>query len=97
MNSEFIPVSIKQNINFDWNNQQRIEELNNMFKEIHKSDSEIKQTNDYKKLISEINCRIDAEYKAKQSNLNREKKEKELIEAKKKLDILRNSNSDLKI
>ena len=92
MNSEFIPEIIKDNPNFDWNNQKRIEELNNMFNEIHKSNG-IKQTNDYKKLINEINSRIDAEYKAKQANLNRLEKEKELNQAKKELALLQ-SKSD---
>lgn len=94
MNSEFIPESIKHNINFDWNNQDRIEELHNMFHEIDKSDNEIKQTKYYKKLINEINSRIDAEYKAKQANLNRQEKETELDKAKKELAYLQSLKSD---
>ena len=93
MKSEFIPESIKQNINFDWNNQERIEELNNMFHKIDKSDDGIKQTKDYKKLIKEINSRIDAEYKAKQANLNRQEKETELDKAKKELTYLQSLKS----
>lgn len=83
MNSEFIPEIIKQNINFDWNNQERIEELNSMFRDINESGDEIKQTNDYKKLITEINNSIDAEYKAKQANI-------------KELDTVYNTNFNLK-
>lgn len=91
MNSEFIPESITNNINFNWNNLERIEELNNMFSELNKSDG-IKQTNDYKKLINEINSRIDAEYKAKQSELIRLEKETELNRAKKELAYLQSKN-----
>lgn len=91
MNSEFIPESIKNNINFNWNNLERIEKLNNMFSELNKSDG-IKQTNDYKKLINEINSRIDAEYKAKQSELIRLEKETELNRAKKELAYLQSKN-----
>lgn len=93
MNSEFIPQIIKDNINFDWNNQERIEELNNMFKEIHNLSDEISHMKEYKVLITEINGRIDAEYNNKQSRLNHEKKKKELDEAKKELALLQ-SKSD---
>ena len=53
----------------------------------------IKQTKDYKKLIKEINSRIDAEYKAKQANLNRQEKETELDSAKKELTYLQSLKS----
>lgn len=65
MNSEFIPECITQNIHFDWSDQERIEELNNMFRDINENGEEIKQTDDYNKLIIEINNRINAEYNSK--------------------------------
>ena len=85
MNSEFIPESITQNPNFDWSDQERIEELNNMFKEIHNLNDEISHMKEYKVLIMEINGRIDAEYNKKLSKINHEKKKKELDEEKKNL------------
>ena len=93
MNSEFIPESITQNPNFDWSDQERIEELNNMFKKIHNLSEEISERKEYKVLITEINGRINAEYNNKQSRLNHEKKKKELDEAKKELALLQ-SKSD---
>ena len=70
MNSEFIPESIKQNTNFDWNNQEKIEELNNIFRDINENGEEIKQTDDYNKLIVEINNRINEEHNVKKATIN---------------------------
>ena len=70
MNSEFIPEIIKQNINFDWNNLERVQELNNMFRDINENGEEIKLTDDYNKLIVEINNRINEEHNVKNATIN---------------------------
>ena len=69
MDSEHIPKDILNNPNFNWDNKERIKELNNLFCEIHTTDKSIIGTKDYKDLIKEINGRFDAEMIVKNKRL----------------------------
>ena len=87
MDTQFIPSEILNNVNIDMNNTKRLKELNDTFKEILKEEN-IKNSKDYKKLILEINSRIDSEMKLKKSKEYSLQKSKELEEAKKELQYL---------
>ena len=81
MDTQFIPSEILNNVNIDMNNTKRLKELNDTFKEILKEEN-------IKKLILEINSRIDSEMKLKKSKEYSLQKSKELEEAKKELQYL---------
>ena len=88
MDSEHIPKDILNNPNFNWDNKERIKELNNLFCEIHTTDKSIIGTKDYKDLIKEINGRFDAEMIVKNKRLISKMVEEELRLAQEELRIL---------
>ena len=87
MDTQFIPSEILNNVNIDMNDTNRLKELNDTFKEILKEEN-IKNIKDYKKLIVEINGRIDSEMKVKKIKEYSLQKSKELEKAKKELNYL---------
>ena len=88
MDSEHIPKDILNNPNFNWNDKERIKELNDLFCEIHTTDKSIIGTKDYKDLIKEINGRCDAEMIVKNKRLISKIVEEELRNAQEELRIL---------
>ena len=88
MDSEHIPKEILNNPNFNWDDKDRIKELNDLFCEIHTTDKSIIGTKDYKDLIKEINGRCDAEMIVKNKRLISKTVEEELRLAQEKLRIL---------
>ena len=88
MDSEHIPKDILNNPNFNWDDKERIKELNDLFCEIHTTDKSIIGTKDYKDLIKEINGRCDAEMIVKNKRLISKIVEEELRNAQEELRIL---------
>ena len=88
MDSEYIPKEILNNPNFNWDDKERIKELNDLFCEIHTTDKSIIGTKDYKDLIKEINGRCDAEMIVKNKRLISKIVEEELRNAQEELRIL---------
>ena len=88
MDSEYIPKEILNNSNFNWDDKERIKELNDLFCEIHTTDKSIIGTKDYKDLIKEINGRCDAEMTLKNKKLISKTVEEELRLAQEELRIL---------
>ena len=88
MDSEHIPKEILNNHNFNWDDKERIKELNDLFCEIHTTDKSIIGTKDYKILIKEINGRYDAEMTLKNKKLISKTVEEELKLAQEELRIL---------
>ena len=88
MDSEHIPKDILNNPNFNWDDKDRIKELNDLFCEIHTTDKSIIGTKDYKDLIKEINGRCDAEMIVKNKRLISKIVEEELRNAQEELRIL---------
>lgn len=88
MDNEHIPKDILNNPNFNWNDKERIKELNDLFCEIHTTDKSIIGTKDYKILIKEINGRCDAEMIVKNKRLISKIVEEELRIAQEELRIL---------
>jgi len=88
MDSEHIPKDILNNPNFNWDDKERIKELNDLFCEIHTTDKSIIGTKDYKDLIKEINGRCDAEMIVKNKRLISKTVEEELRIAQEELRIL---------
>ena len=88
MDSEHIPKEILNNPNFNWDDKERIKELNDLFCEIHTTDKSIIGTKDYKNLIKEINGRCDAEMIVKNKRLISKIVEEELRNAQEELRIL---------
>jgi hypothetical protein len=89
MDSEYIPKEILNNPNFNWDDKDRIKELNDLFCEIHTTDKSIIGTKDYKDLIKEINGRCDAEMTLKNKKLISKTVEEELRLAQEELRILK--------
>ena len=88
MNSEHIPKDILNNPNFNWDDKERIKELNDLFCEIHTTDKSIIGTKDYKVLIKEINDRCDAEMTLKNKKLISKTVEEKLRIVQEELRIL---------
>ena len=88
MNSEYIPEEILNNPNFNWDDKERIKELNDLFYEIHTTDKSVIGTKDYKNLIKEINGRCDAEMIVKNKRLISKTVEEELRLAQEQLRTL---------
>ena len=89
MDSEHIPKDILNNPNFNWDDKERIKELNDLFCEIHTTDKSIIGTKDYKDLIKEINGRCDAEMIVKNKRLISKMVEEELRIAQEELQSLK--------
>jgi hypothetical protein len=98
MNTEHIPEEITKNINFDWNNEERIKEINDTFCQIHELDDskKLKSSKDYRTLINEINGRYDAEMLIKKNKIRCKESEDKLKIAKDELQYFKDkiSNSE---
>ena len=89
MDTKFIPKEILENPNFNYDDKNRIKEINETFREILSIDESIKGTKDYKDLIKEINGRYDAEMLVKIKKEHRMKVEEQLRKAKEDLQNLK--------
>lgn len=89
MDTQFIPKDILENPNFNYDDKNRIKEINETFREILSIDESIKGTKDYKDLIKEINGRYDAEMLVKIKKEHRMKVEEQLRKAKEDLQNLK--------
>ena len=89
MDTKFIPKEILENPNFNYDDKNRIKEINETFREILSIDESIKGTKDYKDLIKEINGRYDAEMLVKIKKAHRIKVEEQLKKAKEDLQNLK--------
>lgn len=94
MDFTHIPSEILENPHFNKEDSERNKELDDMFSTIKKMDGSVTNLKEYRTLIDEINGRIYAEYRKKQSIKNYEMKMKELEAAKAELASYHfNSNS----
>ena len=91
MDSQYIPKEILDNPNIDMSDTDRIKELNDLFCEIHETDSSIVNTKDYKTLIKEINGRYDAEMLVKNNKAVHKIVKNELRLAKEELQNLKDN------
>lgn len=89
MDTKFIPKEILENPNFNYDDKNRIKEINETFREILSIDESIKGTKDYKDLIKEINGRYDAEMLVKIKKEYSMKVEEQLRKAKEDLQNLK--------
>ena len=91
MDTQHIPEEILDYPNFDWDNIERIKDINDTFCKIHEIDnsSTIKGSKDYKNLIKEINDRYDAEMLVKTRKARRIEVAEELRVAQAELQCLK--------
>ena len=93
MDTQHIPDEILDNLNFDWDNEERIRDINDTFCKIHSLDIGVKRSKDYKNLIKEINGRYDAEMLVKTRKARRIEVAEELRVAQAELQCLKDKIS----
>ena len=93
MDIQYIPEEILDNPNFDWDNGERIKEINNTFRKILTTDISVKGTKEYNGLIKEINDRHEQEMIVKTKNAHNKNLEDQLRLAKSKLQYLKKVNN----
>ena len=90
-NTKNIPNEILDNPNINFNDVKNLNYLNDLFGKLHAEKEYDINNESYKKLLVDINDRIDSEYKYNNNLEKRKSIEKALSEAKKELEELKKS------